>query len=55
VDSNGTVEIVVSLKDGEDRMRNALIYTVPGSHAGCLLWPTGRANLLRNGFVPPRR
>jgi hypothetical protein len=55
VNGDGTVEIVVNLKDGEDRMRNALVYTVPGSHAGCLLWPTGRANLLRNGYVPGAR
>jgi hypothetical protein len=52
VNGDGTVEIVINLKDGEDRTRNALVYTVPGSHSRCLLWPTGRANLLRNGFVP---
>jgi hypothetical protein len=28
------------------------IYKVPGSAASCLLWPTGRGNLLRNGLVP---
>ncbi|MBL8679707.1 MAG: VCBS repeat-containing protein [Myxococcales bacterium] len=54
VDGNGTIEIIVNLKDGEDRMRSALVYTVAGSHAGCLLWPTGRGNLLRNGYVPRR-
>jgi hypothetical protein len=52
VDGNGTLEIVVSLKDGEDRMRSALVYTVPGSSPNCLLWSTGRGNLLRNGYVP---
>ena len=25
---------------------------VPGSRAGCLHWPTGRGNLLRNGMGP---
>ena len=25
------------------------VYTVPGSGTGCLPWPTGRGNLLRNG------
>jgi hypothetical protein len=52
VDGDGTVEIVVALKDGEDRTRSALVYTVPGSHPGCLPWPTGRANLQRNGYAP---
>lgn len=55
VDGDGSVEIVLNLKDGEDRLRNALLYSVPDSHTGCLLWPTGRANLLRNGYVPTRR
>jgi hypothetical protein len=48
VDGNGTVEIVVSLKDEGDA---AIVYTVPGSSPSCLLWPTGRGNLLRNGWV----
>lgn len=52
VDGDGTVEIVVSLKDAEDKVESVRVYTVPGSSASCLLWPTGRANLLRNGLVP---
>jgi hypothetical protein len=28
------------------------ILTVPGSGTQCLIWPTGRANLLRNGQGP---
>ena len=51
VDGNGQLEIVVSLKDAEDRVQSALVYTVPGSRDNCLLWPTGRGNLLRNGWV----
>ncbi|MFK7984611.1 MAG: FG-GAP repeat domain-containing protein [Sandaracinaceae bacterium] len=51
VDGDGTVEIVVSLKDGTDRESQLLVYTVPGSGADCLLWPTGRGNDMRNGFV----
>ncbi|HEX2568351.1 MAG TPA: FG-GAP-like repeat-containing protein, partial [Polyangia bacterium] len=50
VDGDGTLEIVVSLKDGEDRQRSVLVYSVPGSQANCLMWPTGRGNDLRNGF-----
>lgn len=51
VDGDGTVEIVVSLKDAEDKVESALVYTVPGSSTNCLLWPTARGNLLRNGWV----
>lgn len=51
VDGNGTLEIVVSLKDAEDRVESVRIYTLPGSGTNCLLWPTGRGNLLRNGWV----
>ena len=49
-DGNGTLEIVVSLKDGVDHVRQLLVYTVPGSAENCLPWPTGRGNYLRNGF-----
>jgi hypothetical protein len=51
-DADGVLDIVVSLKDGEDRARQVLVYRVPGSAPNCLPWPTGRGNLLRNGFVP---
>jgi hypothetical protein len=53
VDGDGTVEIVVSLRkvywDGTEPA--VQIYKVPGSGTGCLLWPTSRANLLRNGWL----
>ncbi len=52
VDGNGTLEILVSLKDGEDKTRQVMVYTVPGSTDNCMLWPTGRGNLFRNGYVP---
>jgi len=52
VDRDGDLEIVVSLKDGEDRMRSVLVYTVPGSGTACLPWPTGRRDYLRDGLVP---
>jgi hypothetical protein len=52
VEGDGDLEIVVSLKDGEDRMRSVLVYTVPGSGTACLPWPTGRRDLLRDGLVP---
>jgi hypothetical protein len=54
VDKNGTLEIVVSLKDA-DGQTSGLIFTVPGSGPDCVLWPTGRANELRNGYFrqPP--
>jgi hypothetical protein len=52
-DADGDLDIVVSLKNGEDRERSVLIYEVPGSSANCLLWPTARGNLRRDGFVNP--
>ena len=51
VDGDGDLEIVVSLKDGIDKMRQVFIYSVPGSASNCLPWPTGRGNLRRTGFV----
>jgi len=52
VDGDGTVDIVISLKDAVDKVELARIYRVPGSKTNCLLWPTGRANNLRNAWVP---
>jgi hypothetical protein len=47
LDGDGNLEIVLLTFDhGVD------IYTVPGSGTQCLLWPTGRGNLLRNGQGP---
>lgn len=50
-DADGTLDIVVSLKDHGDAREGVYVYQVPGSKPNCLLWPTGRANLLRNGWV----
>jgi len=55
VDRDGDLDIVVSLKDGEDRMRSVLVYSVDGSSENCLSWPTGRGNYRRDGYVPPAR
>lgn len=52
-DGDGTLEIVVSLKDAQDGVESVRVYTVPGSATNCLPWPTGRGNLLRNGHLPP--
>jgi hypothetical protein len=54
VDGDGTLEIVVSLKDA-DGGRAVLLYSVPGSGGNCLMWPTGRGNLLRTGHNQPAR
>jgi hypothetical protein len=50
-DGNGVLDIVVSLKDGQVGSALLRVYEVPGSAQNCLLWPTGRANSLRNGYV----
>jgi hypothetical protein len=51
-DGDHQLEIIVSLKDGETGVRQVQVFTVPGSSDNCLLWPTGRGNYLRNGYVP---
>jgi len=51
-DGDGTLDIVVSLKDATQGEPQVLVYRVPGSADNCLLWPTGRGNYLRNGYLP---
>jgi outer membrane protein assembly factor BamB len=53
VDGDGSVEIVVSLKDAQDMIESVLVYTVPGSATNCLPWPTARGSLLRDGYAGP--
>jgi hypothetical protein len=50
-DGDGTLDVVVSLKDETATKEDILVFTVPGSKPNCLLWPTGRANYLRNAWV----
>jgi len=49
LDRDGTLEIIVSLKDAASDGAEVLVFNVPGSAANCLPWPTGRANAQRNG------
>ena len=51
-DADGTLDIVVNLKDGVSNVRQVQVYEVPGARDNCLPWPTGRGNLLRNGNPP---
>ncbi len=51
IDGDGDVEILVSLKDAEDMVESVLVFTVPGSASNCLIWPTGRGTLLRDGLL----
>jgi hypothetical protein len=53
-DADGDLDIVVSLKDAQDRMRSVVIYEIAGSSGNCLAWPTGRGNYRRDGYVPAR-
>lgn len=53
VDRDGALDIVVSLKDAASDGAEVLVFGVPGSSTNCLPWPTGRANVQRNG-VPVR-
>ena len=51
VNRDGTLEIVVNLKDASSTGAEVLVYTVPGSATNCTPWPMGRRNLLRNGSI----
>jgi hypothetical protein len=53
LDGDGELEIAVSLKD-ESAEGEVLLYSVPGSGEDCLLWPTGRGNFRRDGYLPPK-
>jgi len=53
VDGDGDLDIVVSLKDAEDKVKSVVVYDVPRSATNCLVWPTARGNDRRDGFVPP--
>ncbi len=48
-DGDGTLDIILNMKDGITAVRQVLVYEVPGAQLNCLPWPTGRANLLRSG------
>ena len=49
VDRDGTLEVVVSLKDPSSDGAEVLVFNVPGSATNCLPWPTGRADVRRSG------
>jgi hypothetical protein len=51
VNGDGTLEIVVSLKDAVDKVESVRVYTVKGSGTKCMSWPTGRGNYLRDGTL----
>jgi len=51
-DGDGVLDIVVSTKGGTDGQPQGLVYSVPGSSANCLAWPTGRGNYRRDGYLP---
>ena len=52
-DGDGTLDIVVALKDSGNETQQALVFAVPGSSDNCLAWPSGRGNLRRDGYLPP--
>lgn len=48
VKGDGSLSVVVSLKDEGEGVQ---VWDVAGAKKNCLLWRTGRANYLRNGWV----
>jgi hypothetical protein len=51
IDRDGTLEIVVNLKDATAAGDEALVYSVPASATNCAPWPVGRRTPLRDGYV----
>ena len=50
IDDDGTIEIVVSLKDRLDYVSGGVqVYNVSSAKTGYIPWPTGRGNLNRDG------
>lgn len=50
IDNDGTIEIVVSLKDRLDYVSGGVqVYDVSSAQTGYIPWPTGRGNLNRDG------
>jgi hypothetical protein len=54
-DGDGTLDILVSLKDSDKGTPQVLVYRVEGAKDNCMLWPTGRRDYLRDGYVPPTK
>ena len=52
-DADGVLDIIVSLKDGGDGEAQVLVFRVESARDNCMLWPTGRGNLRRDGYLPP--
>jgi hypothetical protein len=55
VEGDGQLEILLNLKgeQDDDGDPQVVVYTVPGSSPNCMLWPTGRANYRRDGWIVP--
>ncbi len=52
LDDDGTLELVISLKDSEGGAKGGVqIWDLPGSAANCVLWGTGRGGVLRQGWA----
>ncbi len=52
LDGDGQPELVISLKDSLGGGKGGVqIWDLPGAFNNCLLWPTGRGNVLRQGYL----
>ena len=49
IDGDGTLEIIVALKDPDGDGNELLAWTVPGSGTSCMPWPMNLKNLRRSG------
>lgn len=52
LDGDGQLELVISLKDSLGAGQGGVqIWDLPGSATNCTLWPTGRGNWQRQGYI----
>ena len=53
LDGDGQPELILSLKDSlGGGLGGVQIWDLPGASDNCLIWTTGRGDMLRRGFVP---
>ncbi len=54
LEGNGQPELIISLKDAlGGGLGGVQIWDLPGAADNCLIWPTGRGDMRRRGYVPP--
>ena len=54
LDGDGQLELIISLKDALGSGKGGVqVWDTPNASPNCLIWPTGRGNYMRQGWVKP--